>query len=188
MLCAVLWYQTATSGTWNVNPSDFRYDMSLYFQPTIEGKSVALSEGYELAAFCGDECRGVGSWEKVDGHDAYYGYMRIRSNQEQGDTISFKLRKKSNSQEWEYKNALIFKSDQTVGLPSSLQKLFFGFIPGDVNGDGIISITDAVGIVNFVIGANVSGLNANAADANGDGSISITDAVYVVNVVIGNNN
>lgn len=57
-------------------------------------------------------------------------------------------------------------------------------LPGDVNGDGSITISDAVGIVNFVIMTNTAGLNEKAADANGDGSVSITDAVFVVNEVI----
>lgn len=188
MVFCMLVCQPVAADSWKVTPGDFQYDMSLYFLPTVEGKPIALSDGYELAAFCGEECRGTGSWEKIDGHDAYYGYMRIRSNQEQGEKISFKLRKKSNSKEWEYSNAITFESNAIAGMPSAPRKLYFGFIPGDVNGDGTITITDAVGIVNFVIGADVSNLNSNAADANGDGSISITDAVYVVNIVIGKNN
>lgn len=58
---------------------------------------------------------------------------------------------------------------------------------GDVNGDGSITISDAVGIVNFVIHANTSSLNEAAADANEDGEVTITDAVFVVNRVIHSN-
>lgn len=57
-------------------------------------------------------------------------------------------------------------------------------LPGDVNNDGVISITDAVGIVNFVIKSNTEGLNVQAADANGDSVISISDAVWVVNTIV----
>ncbi len=58
------------------------------------------------------------------------------------------------------------------------------FLRGDVNCDGKITISDAVGIVNFVIRANTTGLNGIAADANQDGNVSISDAVFVVNQVI----
>ena len=57
-------------------------------------------------------------------------------------------------------------------------------IPGDVNMDGEITITDAVGVVAFIINANVDGLNSGAADANKDGYINATDAVWIVNRVI----
>lgn len=58
------------------------------------------------------------------------------------------------------------------------------FEPGDVNKDGRISIADAVGIVNFIIGSDTQGLSSYAADANQDGAIDVVDAVWVVNKVI----
>jgi hypothetical protein len=59
--------------------------------------------------------------------------------------------------------------------------------PGDVNADGYISISDAVGVVNFIINADTNGLNRRAADINRDGVIDVADAVYVVNIVIRKN-
>lgn len=55
---------------------------------------------------------------------------------------------------------------------------------GDVNGDGNRSITDAVAIVNYVLGNPPAGFIAAAADVNGDGKIDISDAVAVVNIVL----
>lgn len=57
-------------------------------------------------------------------------------------------------------------------------------ISGDVNGDGNISITDAVAIVNYVLGNPPAGFIAAVADVNGDGKIDISDAVKVVNIVL----
>lgn len=56
--------------------------------------------------------------------------------------------------------------------------------PGDANGDGKISITDAVGIVNYILGNPSSNFHSEAADVNGDGKVSITDAVGVVNMIL----
>ena len=56
---------------------------------------------------------------------------------------------------------------------------------GDANGDGKISITDAVAVVNKLLGKPSANFNANAADVNGDGRITITDAVAIVNIVLG---
>ncbi len=55
---------------------------------------------------------------------------------------------------------------------------------GDVNNDGQVTITDAVGIVNCILGNPAAGFNDAAADVNGDGSITITDAVGVVNIIL----
>lgn len=55
---------------------------------------------------------------------------------------------------------------------------------GDVNGDGRVSITDAVFVVNYVLQRPDAQFREVAADANGDGHISITDAVTIVNMVL----
>ena len=57
-------------------------------------------------------------------------------------------------------------------------------LTGDVNNDGGVTITDAVGIVNYILGNPAAGFNEDAADVNGDGEITITDAVGVVNIIL----
>ncbi len=69
-------------------------------------------------------------------------------------------------------------ADQSVTLTVSNIKL------GDVNGDDRITITDAVGIVNYILGNPSATFHAEAADVNGDSKISITDAVAVVNIIL----
>ena len=58
------------------------------------------------------------------------------------------------------------------------------FVTGDANGDGQVTITDAVAIVNSILGNSSAGFNEAAADVNGDGNITITDAVGVVNIIL----
>lgn len=57
------------------------------------------------------------------------------------------------------------------------------YILGDVNDDKSITITDAVAIINYIVGKPVGTFNAKAADVDGNGAISITDAVAVVYMV-----
>ncbi len=59
---------------------------------------------------------------------------------------------------------------------------------GDGNGDGKITITDAVGIVNYILGNPSKEFTEKAGDVNGDGKVSITDAVSVVNIILNQNN
>ena len=64
------------------------------------------------------------------------------------------------------------------------KKVTGGVVKGDANGDKRVSITDAVGIVNYILG-NTSASSYNvAADVNSDGQITITDAVGVVNIIL----
>ena len=58
------------------------------------------------------------------------------------------------------------------------------YIKGDANGDGNISITDAVTIVNYFMGNIPSSFVFAAADINESGDISITDAVGTINILL----
>ena len=63
-------------------------------------------------------------------------------------------------------------------------------IKGDVNGDCSVTITDAVGVVNYILdnpSDNFNKKNANVnGDTDGDGNpnITITDAVGIVNIIL----
>jgi len=61
-------------------------------------------------------------------------------------------------------------------------------LAGDVNGDGKVSITDAVYVVNYVLQQPAADFQEKAADLNGDGKITITDAVQIVNIILGQGN
>ena len=56
-------------------------------------------------------------------------------------------------------------------------------IKGDANGDGKVTITDAVCILTYILTDPSEGLNETAADVNGDGIITIADAVGVVKII-----
>ena len=58
---------------------------------------------------------------------------------------------------------------------------------GDVNGDGTVTIADAMAIVDHVLGAPVPVFNEGNADVNGDGSIDITDVMTVVQWIVDGN-
>ena len=53
------------------------------------------------------------------------------------------------------------------------------YIEGDANGDGEVAFTDAVAIVNYILGNPSEKFNEAAADVNGDGKVTISDAVAV---------
>lgn len=55
---------------------------------------------------------------------------------------------------------------------------------GDVNADGKVTVTDAVSIVNKILGVPVAKFIERAADVNRDANITISDAVGVVNIIM----
>ncbi len=58
------------------------------------------------------------------------------------------------------------------------------FMLGDVNNDGIINITDAIGIINYVLKNTPETFIEGAADVNQDGIINVTDAIGVINKIL----
>lgn len=114
--------------------------------------------------------------EPFDGNDGVVVYVTINVDE--------------NMTEGEYRILIeniemVSPNNQKYNVEKVVSKLsVFSVILGDVNMDGNISIADAVGIINFVIRTNTSGLDERAADANNDGSVSIADAVFVVNEVV----
>ena len=57
-------------------------------------------------------------------------------------------------------------------------------VSGDANGDGKVNITDAVAVVDYILGNVPEGFNKDAADVNKDGNVNITDAVGIVDIIL----
>ena len=61
-------------------------------------------------------------------------------------------------------------------------------LPGDVDGDGEITISDANSVIDIVVmGGNAGHTHSPAADANGDGEVTIADVNAIVNLIQGDN-
>ncbi len=60
----------------------------------------------------------------------------------------------------------------------------YEIVSGDANGDGVVTIADAMAIVNYILGQPLDGFVEANADVNGDGKITIADAVSLVNMIL----
>ena len=67
--------------------------------------------------------------------------------------------------------------------PQSNQTDIDNRLIGDVNGDGVITVADAVCIINFVARKNNEVFIEDNADVNDDGVITVADAVCIINIV-----
>lgn len=170
----------AQDSHWSLNPYDYKYDMTIYVRLTFDGNGVTDMSNYEIGAFVGNECRGVGEVQTKDSNS--WIYLRVRSNIANGENLSFRLYDKNADLTFQLKpaQAVTFASQGLVGMPSSpitLDKP--SYTPGDVNDDGKVSVTDVV-TLNMII-AKKEGISYNemAADVNQDGKISITDIISI---------
>ena len=59
-------------------------------------------------------------------------------------------------------------------------------IPGDVNADKKVNVTDVMCVANYIVGITPEVFVEEAADVNGSGSINITDLIAIANIAVGN--
>lgn len=59
-----------------------------------------------------------------------------------------------------------------------------GYVPGDANGDGSLSVSDIVMVANHIMGVASESFSVKAADMNEDGSITVSDIVALSNDIM----
>ena len=177
-----LWASALSAQThWTANTSGYSSYMTVWFS-LQEGDTPVDYSGYEIAAFIDDECRGIGTTVSGGGHTV--GKLLVYGDATaNGKKIAFKSYNKSTGEEKSiYGVNIVYANDGQQGLPSTPTAfdLANNVILGDVDGDGEISIFDAVAIVEYYLTDDYPGFVVAAADFNGDGEIDIFDAVAIV--------
>ena len=57
-----------------------------------------------------------------------------------------------------------------------------GTIPGDVNGDGKVNVSDVSALINMIMG--ITPMNQDLADVNGDGKVNVSDVSALINIIL----
>lgn len=123
----------------------------------IAGTDITPADGDMAAAFVGDECRGVCS--VADGL-TFEVFLR-----EADETVVLKY--------YDSTNNCIF----TFGNAEE-------YLAGDATGDGIVDVSDYIGIANYILGNTPEDFNEKAADVNGDGIVDVSDYIGVANLIL----
>lgn len=113
----------AQESHWQCDIHSFQYDMTVYACLSIDGFQLNPSADYELAAFCGNECRGIASVETISSTGETYYYLRIRSNTTVGETLTFKCFDSTRQCELILDSKMDFESQGIKGYPSELYML-----------------------------------------------------------------
>lgn len=184
MVCLLLSAAGALAAHWTVNPHGFQYDMTAYVVLQTDGKNVGSYGDLEVAAFCNGECRGVAKVQTgTDG--STYLYMRIRSNEQQDKTISFRVYQSSSRRETDVLTACSFEAGSMWGTPGTPKSLVWNSVLyGDANDDGWIDITDVTATISHLTGQTPVGFSIAAADMNGDGYVTYADVAAIAHLIV----
>lgn len=178
----------AQDAHWSVNIYDYQYDMTVYFKLQQGTKTVTDYSDYEVAAFVGEECRGVAVIHTIqdsEGNDVQYGYLRIRSNQAQGETVGFKVYQASTGKTFRVNETVTFQDLHVAGLPSDLFTLTMAtYRPGDVNGDGNVNSVDLSMMIDRILHIENPNFIEAAGDIDGDGKINSVDFSLLINLIL----
>ena len=79
-----------------------------------------------------------------------------------------------------YKNATVWKDFYSIiGID-----IVDDVIPGDVNGDGKVNITDVTDLIDYLLSGDASAINLAGADCNQDGSVNISDVTALIDYLL----
>ena len=169
---------------WTVNPYDYQYQMSIYAKLVIEDNDVTADNNYEVAAFVGDECRGVATIQSQGGYT--WLWMFVRSDEASGEKISFKVYDKTTGKEKRIAETVDFVSDGKIGEASSPTTFTLAkYTLGDVNDDGEIDISDVQELINLILYTDLQDVSP-ACDFNEDGETDISDVQNLITYVLNN--
>ena len=72
---------------------------------------------------------------------------------------------------------------ETVTL---LEEQGHGYVVGDVNHDGKLSIGDVTALINYLLTGSTDGACEICANVNGDDKVSISDVTALINILLSN--
>lgn len=79
-----------------------------------------------------------------------------------------------------YKNATVWKDFYSIiGID-----IVDDVIPGDVNGDSKVNITDVTDLIDYLLSGDASAINLAGADCNQDGSVNISDVTALIDYLL----
>lgn len=102
---------------WVVNPANYQHNMSVIaqFSPTDANSPLSTDVSDVVAAFVGNECRGVAHIEYLPASNSYVAYLSLYSNKTVGDSITFQFWDDSQGREYKAKEKIAFIKDATLG-------------------------------------------------------------------------
>ena len=158
---------------WLVNSADYEYSMTLTATVELDGTSYG-AEGDVLAAFAGDQCRGVAQASYVEAYDSYMFFLTVFSNVYSDEEIQFKLYEAANDQVLEGFNPISFEEGKNLGTASAPFPVS-DQVSEDINQATFRVLADGNPLEGATVEINGESLTANA---SGEAAIWLEDGSY----------
>jgi hypothetical protein len=102
---------------WKVNPASYKYSSNIIAQFSLSAANAPLSADVndKIAAFVGNECRGMASIQYDQTSNTYKAYLTTYSNSSVGDTLTFKFWDANPGIEYKAQESLAFIANALVG-------------------------------------------------------------------------
>ncbi len=105
----------ADPGSWQVTPNNYQYSMTVT-SVLVFGMEESRDMGDKIAAFVGDDCRGVASpITYIPSDDRYIANLMVYSNETSGDTVTIFMYDQSEDEIVEVAEKLPFSANATFG-------------------------------------------------------------------------
>ena len=154
MLLFPLSGRAATDPGWSCDIHAYQYDMSVYL--VLDNKPVVAD--LVVAAFVGDECRGIAEAQSVK--DASYYYVRVRSNEVAGDSVYFRIYDREKNKELATSGSFSFENLWQVGYPSQPWVLTLPVVIDPDALEGVDEMTENIQLTGTWTEANLADLKA----------------------------
>ncbi len=82
-------------------------------------------------------------------------------------------------------NVTALFGDAETNISNDCEITVGGWLPGDVNHDGRVSVSDVQAVVAYILGNTPDLFYPTEANLNGDGDISVADVTLIVNIILG---
>lgn len=172
----------ATVPDWTVDVHAYQYDMTAYVSLLLDYGADAVSDlsRYTIAAFCGDECRGV--MEVHTAGDSQYGYLRIRSNMDSGEVITLQVYDADDDFFLPCADSLTFTSLDVLGVPSS-PYLLQAESKSYVNKQVYLVLTQQIATAQATLDVAKDSVEVNCPDVAGDFAERIVAIQVAINLL-----
>jgi hypothetical protein len=175
LLCFSITSQSfSQSPNWNLNTASYQYSMTFTCFLTHEGVSL-ISENDRVAAFVGNDVRGVASIVFIPSYQKYVAFLTVYANQN-GETLNFKIFNSTNNTVVSVAKTETFVIDKNMGgvfqsysiasptLNNEAELISFGFY-----GVSIVSQTKSNNTIELVVpsGTDLSNLTPIFSSSSG---------------------
>ena len=117
-------------------------------------------------------------------------YSYLKFTKTNGSTVTYSV--EGLKLTYDNVNVTITNAEGTTTIAlAEVQNMYFSneaggneFINGDVNKDNVVNIADVTALIDYLLGADATSINLDAADVNGDETVNIADVTALIDMLL----